>query len=84
MIVSACAAFGLTVFEAKTDMMCLQTKCGVNMSFTIHAVGEVYEQTIEFVYMGEAITANRDLSTEIWRRLRRAWACFQRYKMEIC
>ena len=25
-IVSACAAFGLTVSEAKTEIMCLQTK----------------------------------------------------------
>ena len=27
-IVTACAAFGLTVLEAKTEIMCLQTKGG--------------------------------------------------------
>ena len=38
---------------------------------------------IEIVYLGGAITADRDLSIEITRRLQRAWACFQRCKMEI-
>ena len=38
-------------------------------------------QTTEFVYLGGATTADRDLSIEITRRLERAWACFQRYKM---
>ena len=74
---------GLTVSEAETDIMSLQTKGGGKVSFTINAAGEVYKQTIEFVYLGGAITADRDLSIEITRRLRRAWACFQRYKMEI-
>ena len=40
-------------------------------------------QTIEFVYLGGAIIADRDLSIELTRRLQRAWACFQRYKMGI-
>ena len=34
------------------------------------------------IYTG-AITADRDLNVEIARRLQRAWACIQRYKMEI-
>ena len=33
--------------------------------------------------MGGAITADRDLGIEITWRLQRAWACFQRYKIEI-
>ena len=82
-IVTACSSFGLTVSEAKTGVMCLETKGGGKVSFTINAAGQVYEQTIQFVYLGGAITANRDLSIEISRRLQRAWACFQRYKMEI-
>ena len=48
----------------------------------ITAAGQVYKQTIEFVYLGGAISADRDLSIEITRRLQRAWACFQRYKTE--
>ena len=63
--------------------MCLQTKYGVNMYFTISAAGEVYEQTVEFVCLGGAICADRELGVEITWRFRRAWACFQRYKIEI-
>ena len=63
--------------------MCPQTKGGGKVSFTINAAGQVYKQAIEFVYLGGAINADRDLSIEITRRLQRAWACFQRYKMEI-
>ena len=83
-IVTACSSFGLTVSEAKTEKMCVETKDGRKVSFTINAAGQVYKQTIEFVYWGGAITADRDLSIEITRRLQRAWACFQRYKVEIC
>ena len=82
-IVTACSSFGLTVSKEKTEIMCLETKGGGKVSFTINAAGQVYKQTIEFVYYGGAITGDRDLSIEITRRLQRAWACFQRYKMEI-
>ena len=81
--VTACSSFGLTVSEAKSEIMCLETKGGEKVSFTINAAGQAYKQTIEFVYLGGAITADRDLSIEITRRLQRAWACFQPYKMEI-
>ena len=53
------------------------------MSFTTNAAGQVYKQAIEIMYWGEAITADRDLNIDITRRLQRAWACFQRYDMEI-
>ena len=49
----------------------------------LNAAGQLYKQTIEFVYLGGAISAHRDLSIEITRRLQRARACCQRYKMEI-
>ena len=35
------------------------------------------------MYLGGAITADREFSIKITRRLQRAWACFQRYKMGI-
>ena len=38
-IVTACSAFGLTISEAKTEIMCLQTKGGEKVSFTINAAG---------------------------------------------
>ena len=81
-IVTACSSFGHTVSEAKTHIMCLKTKGGGKLSFTINAAGQVYKQTIQFVYLGGAITAHRDLSIELTRRLQRAWACFQRYKLK--
>ena len=40
-IVTACSVFGLTVFEAKTEIMCLQTKDGGKVSFAINAAGQV-------------------------------------------
>ena len=43
-----------------------------------------YTTTIECVYLGGVISADKELSIEIMRRLQRAWACFQRYTMEIC
>ena len=63
--------------------MCLQAKDGGKVSFTIKTAGQVFTQTIEFVYMGEAVSADRELIIEITQRLQRVWACFQRYKMEL-
>ena len=53
-IVTARSAFGLTVSEAKTDIMCLQTKDGgkVSVSFATNAAGQVYRQTTGFVHLG--------------------------------
>ena len=56
-VVTACAAFGLTVSEAKSEIMCLQTKKGGNVPFTVTAAGQVYKQTLEFVYLGGVISA---------------------------
>ena len=44
-IVTACSAFGLTVSEAKTEIMCLETKGGGEVTFTINAAGQVYKQS---------------------------------------
>ena len=52
-IVTACAAFGLTVWGAKTEIMCLQTKGRRHMAFAVIAVREVYKQkTVAFVFCG--------------------------------
>ena len=61
-IVTACSSLGYAVSEAETEIMCLQTKGGGKVSFTINAAGQVYKQTNEFVYLGGAVTADRDLS----------------------
>ena len=52
-IVVVCAAFGLTVSEAKTEIMCLRAK-GMPEStaiFSVEAAGQVYNQANEFVYL---------------------------------
>ena len=63
--------------------MCLQTKGGGHVPFTVTAAGQAYKQTVEFVHLGGAISADWDLSVEVTRRVQRAWGCSGRYKMEI-
>ena len=45
-IVTACAAFGLKVSEAKTEIMYLQTKGGEYVPLTVTAAGQVHKQTV--------------------------------------
>ena len=73
-IVVVCATFGLTVSEAKTEIMCLRAK-GMPEStatFSVEAAGQVYNQTNEFVYLGGNVNHNVDLSIEVDRRIRNA------------
>ena len=80
-IVVACAVFGLTVSEAKTDNMCSGAK-GMSEStaiFSVEAAGQVYNQTNEFVYLGGNVNHNADLSIEVDRRIRNAWCSLRKY-----
>ena len=72
MIVVVCAAFGLTLSEAKTEIMCLRAK-GM----------PVYNQTNGFVYLGENVNHNADLSIKVDRRIRNAWCSFRKYTLEL-
>ena len=59
-----CAAFGLTVSEAKTEIMCLRAK-GMTEStaiFSVEVTGQVYNQINEFVYLGRSVNDNVDRS----------------------
>ena len=57
---------------------------GGTCPFTVTAAGQVYKQTVEFVYLGGAVSADWDLrSVDVTRRIQRAWACFGQCKMEI-
>ena len=85
MIVVVCAAFGFTVLEAKTKIMCLRAK-GMPEStatFSEEAAGQVYNQTNEFVYLGGNVNHNTDLSIEVDRRIRNAWCSFRKYTLEL-
>ena len=84
-IVAVCAAFGLTVSEAKTEIMCLRAK-GMTEStaaFTVEAAGQEYNQTNEFGYLGGNVNHNADLSIEVDRRTRNVWCSFRKYTLEL-
>ena len=79
-----CAAFGLTVSEAKTEIMCLRAK-GVPESsaiFSVEAAGQVYNQTNEFV-LGGNVNHNADLPVEVDRRICNAWCSFRKYTLGL-
>ena len=80
-----CAAFDLTVSEAKTEIMCLRAK-GMPEStatFSVQAAGQVYNQTNEFVYLRGTANYDADLSIEVDRRKRNAWCSFRKYALEL-
>ena len=71
-IVVVCLAFGVTVSEAKIEIMCLRSK-GMPEStaiFSVEAAGEVYNQTNKIVYLERNVNHNADLSIEVDRRIR--------------
>ena len=84
-IVVVCVAFGLTVSEAKTEIMCLRPK-GMPESiatFSVEAAGQVYNQTNDLVYIRGDVNHNADLSIEVNRRIRNAWSSFRKYTLEL-
>ena len=84
-IVVVCAAFDLIISEAKTEIMCLRAK-GMPEStdmFSVEAVGQVYNQTNEFVYLEGNFHHNADLSIEVDRRILNAWCSFRKYTFEL-
>ena len=84
-IVVVCAALGLTVSEAKTEIACL---CAKGMpkptaTFGVEAAGQVYNQTNEFVYLEGNYNHNADLSIVVVQRIRNAWYSFRKYTFEL-
>ena len=84
-MVVVCAAFGLTVSEAKTGIMCLRTKGMPEATaiFSVETPGEVLNQTNEFVYLGWNVNHNADLSIEVDRRIHNAWCSVRKYTLEL-
>ena len=84
-LVVVCAAFGVTISEAKTDIMCLRTKEMPESSaiFALEAAGQVYNLTNEFMYLGGNVNRNVDLSIKVDRRIRNAWYSLQKYTLEL-
>lgn len=78
-IVAACNSFGLTVSGAKAETMCLMTKRIGRVTFVYEAAGQVYKQTIKFLYLGATVCENGDLATEINRGVLLYNLCFRQY-----
>ena len=78
-IVVLYAAFGLTVSEDKTKIMCLRAKRMQESTaiFSVEAAGHVYNQMNEFVYLGGNVNHNVDLFIEVDRRILHAWCSFR-------
>ena len=65
--------------------MCLRAK-GIPEStaaFSVEAAGQVYNQTNEFLYLGENVNHNADLPIEVDRRIHNAWRTFRKYTLEL-
>ena len=84
-IVVVCAAVGLTISEAKVEIMCLRAKGTPESTatFSVEAAGQMYNQTNDFVYLEGNVNHNADLSIEIDRRIRNAWCNFRKYTLEL-
>ena len=82
-IVVVCAVFGVTVPEAKTEIVCLRAKGMPDSTarFSVEAAGQVYNQTNEFVYLEGSVNHNADLSIEVDRRIRNARCSFRKYTL---
>ena len=52
-------------------------------TFSVEAVDRVYNQTNKFVYLGENVNHNADLSIEVDRCIRNAWCSFRKYTLEL-
>ena len=65
--------------------MCLRAKGMLESTatFSVEAAGQVYNQTIEFVYLGGNVNHNVDLSIEVDWRIRNAWCSFWKYTLEL-
>ena len=84
-IVVVCAACGLTVSEAKTEVMCSRAKRMPESTaiFSVEAAVQVYNQTREFVYLGGNVNHNADLYIEVDRCIRNAWCSFRKCPLEL-
>lgn len=73
-IVTVCAAFGLTASEAKIELMCLGTRGVQNATATL---------SVEAVDLGESVNYDAGLFIEFDRRTRGDWCSFRKYTLEL-
>ena len=83
-MVVACQEFGLKVSEKKTEAIHLWSRPNTaSNALRFEAVEQRYQQTIEFVYLGGAISESADLDTEVKRRIGAAWANVRKYSSQL-
>ena len=84
-IVTVFEAAGLTVSEKKTETMLLRTpNQEIRTSpLVVDAAGQRYMQTMQFLYLAGLVDASADIMPEMKRRIRLAWACYNRFKREL-
>ena len=49
----------------------------------VEAASQRYMQTMQFLYLGGLVDTIADIMPEIKRRIRPAWACYNRFKREL-
>ena len=52
-------------------------------TLSVEAAGQVYNQTNEFVYLGENVSHNADRPSEVDRRIRNAWCSSRKYAFKL-
>ena len=82
-IVHVCDAFGLTVPDKKTEIMCIPAPHMLPVVMHVEAAGRRYRQTQSFTYLGGVITECPDVPTEIARRSSACWMRIRRYQQEL-
>ena len=85
-IMTVFAAAGLVVSEKKTKTMLLRTPNQALRTppLVIEAAGQRYRRATQFLYLGCRVNARPTLCQISKRRVQLAWACFKRFKREIC
>ena len=84
-IVPVFEAAGLAVSETKTETMLLRTpnQAPQTSPLIIKAAGQIYRRTMQLLYLGGFVVTSADNIPEITRRIRLAWACYNRFKREL-
>ena len=83
-IVVVCAAFGLTVSEAKTEIMCLREgDAGVHHHIQHRGSGPGVQPDERVYILGGNVNHNADPSIEVDRRIRSVWCSFPKCTLEL-
>ena len=92
-IVEVFGASGLTVLEKKTETLLMralekaqqpgETPTPPLPALEIAAAAQKYHQVHQFVYLGDLITEDADVTRDINRRTKIAWGCFRKFSTEL-